>query len=182
MSIEGYRRQLDAIESDARDLLTRVTDAQLNTQPNPASWSIGQCFDHLIVSGRAELPFLDRAIREGHEKKLFGQEPFHYGFLGNWSVRLMDAPARMKFKAPKVYRPLASRYTVEVLTTDFFSLHDDWRKCLNASERLHLSSIRVSTPVTRFITFSLGQAFALGLAHERRHMWQARRIRESLPG
>jgi hypothetical protein len=177
MSIDSYRRQLDAIELDARGLLAGI-DVQLNWQPRSDRWSIGQCISHLIVSGRAELPLLERAIREGREKRMFGPEPFRYGFLGNWFVRTMDAPVRMKFKAPKVYRPSTDRFAVDALSADFLALHDEWRTCLENAEGLDLSRIRVSTPVTRFITFSLGQEFALILAHERRHVWQARRIKE----
>ena len=178
MSIETYCEQLDAIERAARELFRGLTDAQLNWQPNPADWSIGQCVSHLVVSGRAELPFLDRAIREGREGNTFGNEPFRYGLLGNWFVRLMDAPAKMKFKAPKVYWLSTGRFTVESSAEAFFSLQNELKHALKESAGLHLAKIRVATPVTRFITFSLGQEFALILAHERRHLWQAQRIKD----
>src|SRR4030095_1352959 len=52
LSLERYIQQLDDINRDADDLLSNITDDQVNRQPGEGRWSIGQCFSHLVVSGR----------------------------------------------------------------------------------------------------------------------------------
>jgi len=177
-SLEDNLQQLEAICAESRDLLADLTDAEVNWQPAPNRWSIGQCVSHLIVSGRAELPYLESAIREGRKRRLFGKEPFQYGFLGNWFVRSMDANGNLRFRAPKIYWPADNGFNIEVLTRDFLSLQDKLRQCLMEADGLNWARVRVSTPVSRFITFSLGQEFALILAHERRHLSQAGKIKK----
>ena len=41
-----------------------------------------------------------------------------------------------------------------------------------------LSKARVQSPASRWIRLDLGAGFALMAAHERRHLWQARRLTE----
>jgi hypothetical protein len=179
-SIERGLTQLDAINDDAQNIFTGLSSQELSWQPNPNAWSIGQCFSHLIVSNRVELPYLENAVRLGRERKLFGEEPFRYGFLGNRFVRSMDAPPKMRFRAPKVYRPSSERSVVQSLSGEFFELQDQLKRCCLAARGLHLSKVRVGTAVTRWLRLSLGQALALTLAHERRHLWQAHRVKERL--
>jgi hypothetical protein len=47
---------------------------------------------------------------------------------------------------------------------------------LRQANGLDLGRARVSSPVAAWVRLSLGSAFALMVAHERRHLWQARGI------
>ena len=47
---------------------------------------------------------------------------------------------------------------------------------LRQANGLNLARAKVSAPTLRWLRFSLGSGFALMLAHERRHLWQARRV------
>jgi hypothetical protein len=47
---------------------------------------------------------------------------------------------------------------------------------LRQASGLDLARARVSSPAARWLTMSLGSGFALMAAHERRHLWQARRV------
>ena len=179
LSIERYIQQLDDINRDADDLLSNIGDDQMNRQPGEGQWSIGQCFSHLVVSGRAELPHVQRAIRKGRQAGLSGKPPFRYGFLGNWFVRAMDENGPIRFRAPRMYMPPASHFHAADLAADFSYLQQQFKICLEESSGLDLAKIRVTTAVTKHITFSLGQEFALILAHERRHVHQAYRVRSS---
>jgi len=179
LSIERYIQQLDDINRDADDLLSNITDDQVNRQPGKGQWSIGQCFSHLVVSGRAELPHVQHAIRKGRQAGLFGKPPFRYGFLRSWFVRAMDENGGIRFRAPRIYMPRASCFHAADLAADFSDLQQQLEICLEESRGLDLAKIRVTTAVTKHITFSLGEAFALFLAHERRHVHQAYRVRSS---
>jgi hypothetical protein len=165
---------LDAIRAEARTILQNLSDTQLNESPAKDRWSVGQCFNHMIVAGTVELPHTEEAIREGRKQQVLGSEPFRYGLIESWVVRKMDVQTRMKFKAPKIYAPTSEQFTGPKLLSDFLALQDRWESCFKDAAGLDLQKIRVVTPVTRFITLSLGKTFELFLAHERRHLQQAR--------
>jgi hypothetical protein len=79
-----------------------------------------------------------------------------------------------------MYMPPASHFHAADLAADFSSLQQQFKVCLEESSGLDLAKIRVTTAVTKHITFSLGQEFTLILAHERRHLRQAYRVRSRL--
>lgn len=55
---------LSANDQTARNLVGGFTDEQLNWQPAPGCWSIGQCVEHLCVTNECYLPPISAALRE----------------------------------------------------------------------------------------------------------------------
>jgi hypothetical protein len=47
------------------------------------------------------------------------------------------------------------------------------------AEGLDLARVKVPTPISRLLKLSLGMTLAQAAAHERRHLEQARRVREN---
>jgi hypothetical protein len=52
--------------------------------------------------------------------------------------------------------------------------------CIEEANGIDLSKTKVSNAVSRWFRLSLGQELAFDAAHERRHLWQARRVKEEL--
>lgn len=66
----------------------------------------------------------------------------------------------------------------------FFAIQDELRKRISASNDVDLRRVKVPSPVVSWVRYLLGFAFHCLLAHERRHLWQARQVRgaEGFPG
>jgi hypothetical protein len=174
--LEDFRRLLEAVNVDARDLTNELTDAQFNWRPAPGRWSIAECLDHLTQTGRVAVGHIRETLEDARRRKLYSRGPFRYGMLGQMIVRSMGPQPRRKFKAPAVFKPRPDRprQTVE---RDFFALQDELLGCIKESNGINLKRAKVTSPVTRLLRLSLGQEFALLIAHEQRHLWQARQVR-----
>jgi hypothetical protein len=176
VELKAVRRQLDAIEAQARDILDGLTEAQLAWQPESGAWSIAECLDHLIVTGRRSLSHIAEATDLGRRRGMFSPGPFRYGVLERWLVWLMGPPARMKFTAPRAYAP-ASKRQGTIVADEFLRLQHELRQSLYQVNGLDLARVKVSNPVSRWFRLSLGQELAFTAAHERRHLWQVQRIK-----
>ncbi len=174
--LEQCRLQFKSIEADAGEILANLTDIELAWQPGAAAWSIGECLDHLVVTGRQSLHHAAEAIEAGRNQQLWGREPFRYGILEKGFVRLMEPPVRIKVRAPRAYRP-AARVPGKIAVAEFLQLQRDLRQSLDTAEGLDLAKIKVNNPVSRWMRLSLGQEYAFTAAHERRHLWQIQRIK-----
>jgi hypothetical protein len=97
--------------------------------------------------------------------------------LEKWIVRLVEPSPRRKFKVPKGYVPSSNRPYAHVVPT-FFRLQEEFLDCLHKANGIDLSKAKVDNPVIKWFRLSLGQYLALHATHERRHLWQARRIKE----
>ena len=59
----------------------------------------------------------------------------------------------------------------------FLRWQDVLAERIRAADGLDLRRARRRSPILPLFTWSLGTMFALTLAHERRHIWQARQVR-----
>jgi hypothetical protein len=170
-------RQLLDIERAGSELLASLSFEQANWSPSPSAWSIAQCLTHIGISARLYLVSIDRSIRAGRQAGLVGEGPFTYGAIGRWLVRNIEPPPRLKVKTGRAYLPVPNRPIAEVLS-EFIDTHQQVRQRLRSSEGLHLARCRMSHPSLRIFRFSLGVGFAIVTGHARRHLWQARQVRE----
>jgi len=175
--LEGYRAQFEAAKRDASELVAGLSDAQFNWRPAPGAWSIAECLAHLNVTGQNFLPRIDRRIREARAAGMLSEGPFRYGLLSRVMVRGTEPPAKLKFKAPKIFQPM-SEHLIAVIVPAFMTLQDQLIERLRAARGVDLGRVKVTSPVSRLFKISLGQVFPFIAAHERRHLWQARRVRE----
>ncbi len=176
--LEDYRQQIEAINEDARDLLAGLSEAQVNWRPTAAHWSIAECLDHLTVTNRELMERTEAAMNDARARGLTGRGPFRYGIIGNMIVRSMEPPAKMKFKAPTIFKPRPDQ-SLEAVARDFFAMQDELLRLIVGANGINLARVKVTSPVTKLIKLSLGQTFGLIATHNRRHLWQAREVKNN---
>lgn len=180
---EALRRSARAFRDTGREageLAAALTGERLWWRPEPDRWSIGECLDHLVLTGEAYLEALDDAIADGRSRGLVAGEPYRAGPVGRWLAALLEPPPRFGVPAPgriRPRRPGPGRPGGSPLPR-FEALRGRFGQRLEAADGLDLWRIRVTSPFFWWLRFDLGSAFRIVAAHERRHLWQARRVRE----
>jgi hypothetical protein len=174
--LQEYRRQIEAVNEDARDLIAGLSEPQFNWVRAPGHWSIAECLDHLTVTNRELLEEIKRAVSDARNRGLKASGPFRYGMIGNLLVRSMEPPVKMKFKAPKIFKPRLEQ-SLEMTARDFFAVQDEALRLISEANGINLARVKVTSPVTRLFKLSLGQVFSLIATHDRRHLWQARQVK-----
>jgi hypothetical protein len=175
--LESLCRQFEAIRKDADDLVAALDDQQLRWRPAPGVWSMIDCFAHLNVVNRLDLNPFFNIIRKGKAGNVTAVGPFQWKAWERWFIYTVEPPFRMKVKAPKVYVPPPDPEIKETLL-EFQQIHNDLDYLLRDADGLDLRKLQVISPVSKWIKMSLGARFDLMAAHDRRHLWQARQVRE----
>jgi hypothetical protein len=178
--VDAFRLLFEEQSADAEILVSSVTDEQFTWRPGPETWSIAHCLDHLNATARAYLPALDEGIADAIRRGIYAEGPFHYNWIGRLFVWSMEPPPRFRAKAPASFQPAPNRSRAEIMAA-FHAYQVQFVDRLRQANGLDLARARVSSPVTRWIRMSLGSGFAMQIAHERRHLWQARQL-TSRPG
>ncbi len=176
--LQNYKEQFEENRRDAQDLVAGLDDKQFNWRPAAGRWSIAECLAHLNVTGQIYLTVFDRSIKMARAANpAFEAGPFRHGVFGKLFLRATEPPAKIKVKAPKLIAPLPEHLLAVVLPA-YVSLHDQLIRRLSDANGLNLTRVKVISPFSRLFKFSLGHAFAITAAHERRHLWQARQVKE----
>ena len=177
--LEEFRAQFEALSADAGALVAALSDPQFTWSPGGGVWSVGQCIEHLNVTARVYLPALDEGIASAIRAGVYGNGPFTYNVLGRLMVRSMEPPPLFRFKAPVMFAPPAApqpqRARGEIMA-GFRGYQVQYIDRLRQANGVDLAKAKVVSPVNRFLHISLGSGFALQIAHERRHLWQARQL------
>ena len=176
--LEGLRQQFRLIKSDANTLIAGLSQSAFNWRRESAAWSMGQCLEHLNVTTRAYLPRLDESIEQARRQRCLGPGPYRYGWLQMWFVQSMEPPVKRRSTAPKVFRPQSVQLPLAETLNAFLSCQGELVVRLHEARAIDLRRATVRSPVIPLVRFSLGIAFAMMAAHERRHIWQARQVRD----
>jgi len=173
--IDEYRRQFEQISADADALVTPLGNDQFTWKPASNKWSIAECLEHLNATARAYLPFIDEGIADAIRHGAYAEGPFHYSMIGRLFSRLMEPPARFRMSTSTDKQPGPHRPKRETLA-GFRAYQVQYVDRLRQANGIDLSRSCVRSPLASWIRIPLGSAFASMAAHERRHLWQARRI------
>jgi hypothetical protein len=174
-SLSEIINQAEAIARDTKTTFGNLDSRQINWKPNVESWSVGQCFDHLMTTNRQYFPQFDLVISGKKRMTLWQRMPFLPGFFGNMLFKIISPNTEKKTKTAKIFQPSSSEINPQIINS-FVKHQEEVIEKMNATEGINLDKIIIYSPVTRIITYSLFDAFRIIVAHERRHFNQAHRV------
>ena len=186
--IDAFRREFARLADEADLLAAGLSDEQFAWQPSSTAplrrgdpqhgWSIAQCIDHLNVTARLYLLQLDEGIANAIRQGLYGDGPFVYWWFARMFVRLLEPPPRLRVKTPALFQPPAERPRREIMAA-FRAYQVQYIDRLRQANGLDLARARVRSPAASWIFLPLGSGFAAMIAHERRHLWQAKQVMQA---
>ncbi|MFP4229349.1 MAG: DinB family protein [Salinivenus sp.] len=179
---ESYRSGFHALKEEATALVDGRREDELMKAPDADTWAVVQLFDHVNTAGWLLLHSIEDAIQTAKQEGPYGEPPFEYGFVSRWFVRSMQPSSGWTFTAPSVFEPdpphtLHANEVVE----EFRGLQDQFADCVSSAEGLDLRRLRAASPALPFLRISVGAWFEATLAHEERHLTQAREVLNTLP-
>lgn len=174
--IESYLDQVLSLKQDVPGIVGGLSDEAFNWRPATDRWSIAQCLDHLNLTAAQYVPVIEAATTEARRVGLLSPGPFSYPLLQRWFVHSQEPPVKRRMRtfkrlAPQVNLPLRD------VVTQFMQWQDRLTEQLQRADGIDLQRARHRSPILPLLTFRLGMLFAVTLAHERRHLWQAKQIR-----
>jgi hypothetical protein len=170
-------RGLAAVLADAEALAGALAPEQLAWRPAPGRWSVADCVNHLNVTVSKYLPRIDAMLAQGRAEGRTARGPFRHPWTGNWFVRMLEPPPRRRLRVPGVFAPLPGA-APDAQLAEFRALRAELLGRVAQADGLDLAALRTASPAARYLVLSLGQCFAALAAHDRRHLWQARRVVE----
>jgi len=179
--MDTLQSELQDIRRRAKELVAGLTAEQLTRRPDPAKWSIAECLAHLNTTAAIYQPFIDAAIRKGREAKIFGTGPFNRGGLGRLLIWNAEPPPKFRMRAPKKILPPSSITDPAKVVAEFMHIQDEWERQVRESEGLNLEKIKCGSPFP-LPRLRLAVPVPWMLAHERRHLVQAEKVKEQLQG
>lgn len=183
MSIAFHRASLPVLIGVAGKVPAHVRTAfgalradQLNWKPNAGEWSVGQCFDHVIIANGEYFPIFDKVLQgQKTAATVWERLPLLPRLWGRMLIKSVSPDAARKQRAPKILVPTTSAVDAGIITR-FVDQQERVVSYLNTMTAVDAEKIIITSPVVRVITYSLLDACRVIVAHEQRHILQAKRV------
>ncbi len=171
---------IDQLQSDVRQIiaaaehLKQADPVKLSYCAEEGYWSVAQVLEHVNMYNRYYLPAIEKSmVHITRDTNAW----FLPGFWGNYFTQMMMPKnvyeVRNKMKASKHYVPEKS-VNIEAVLTEFFEHQHKLLQLLDIARRRNLNAIKISVSISKLVRLKLGDTFRFLVAHEQRHMIQAR--------
>ena len=147
----------------------------MNWKPNAESWSVGQCLDHLVQSATAYEPLFTELINKNRASNFWRSIPFLPKMFGKEILKAVGPVIKKKTKTFPVFEPTQSNISLDIIST--------LEKKLNHFSSLNqqladydLKKTIVTSPVAKFVNYSLLDALNIVTIHNYRHFNQAKEV------
>jgi hypothetical protein len=168
------------VADETKRAFGQLSNEQVNWKPSEGVWSIGQCFDHVIISNRPFFSIIED-IREGRRRgRAWERMPLLPRLFGRLLIRTLRVDSGWKVKARPAFYPSSSHLAPGIIA-DFLAQQERLLRLVEATRGLDLDAITITSPVVPLITYSLMDAYRIIVVHEQNHFVQARQVIES-PG
>jgi hypothetical protein len=168
--------ELNASDQRAVALAQPLNLQQLNWQPGPGQWSIGQCLEHLAVTNEVYGAAISEALAAAPQG--FTGE-IHPGWFARYFIREYIAPSekQTRHKAPPKIRVTAD-VDAQILQR-FLDTNRVTRRLVERAHSVDVNRVRFKNPFVFWIRFTVGTGFEILSKHEQRHLLQAERVRSA---
>jgi hypothetical protein len=171
--------QLEAIDAEFRSaqdrlhaLVRQVPEERWRVRGDPRRWSVGECVEHLNLTGRAYLPILEIAVAEARALRGPGPRRYRRDLIGWLLWKGTGPPVRLRTRTSAPFIP-AGLSSPDALVAEFDRLQAAQLGQLHAADGTPMERVRVTSPFDSRIAYNLFACFGILPRHQHRHLWQA---------
>ncbi len=170
---------MSQVAVDAVAAFGGLSATQLNWKPTAKSWSIAQCFDHLITTHSLYFPEFEQIVNGKTERSFWEKHSPLSGFFGRFLIKGLDPRNAKKMKTTAKAFPSSSEiggYIIEQFAEHQHQLADYLKRL---PTEIDPAKTIVTSPLLGFVTYSLDDTVTFVPSHCRRHFDQAKRVLET---
>jgi hypothetical protein len=178
LTLTEVKAGLADVARDVERMFGPLSARQLNWRPDATRWSVGQCLEHLLTTNRLMFVQADHALDPAHPRTVWQRLPGLPALFGKLLVRSQGPVVTRKYKAPAPARPATSDVAAD-LVQRFIAQHRQAVERVATLDEGRAARTVMTSPFASVVTYSVLDGWRLVVAHDRRHVEQARRVTQA---
>lgn len=166
--------ELEQISAKTKENFGKFSAEQINWKPSAESWSIGQCFEHLILTNNQMLSAIEKVADGKHQNSFWENWSPFSGFLGGFLNKSMVSDGK-KFKAPSQTIVPPSNIDAKIFE-QFIENNQKVTTIFAKLAGVDLQKTVITSPFMSLMTYKLADGLKILVEHEKRHFRQAERV------
>jgi hypothetical protein len=170
------KQQFESCSASARELVTAVSRDEFQQRPAKGGWSVAECLQHLTATNHLYLPILESAL----QKAPAGAGPYKMDWRGRLLKWVLEPPYRTRVKTLPSLEPHIQDY--ERVLPDFLVSQEQFLHAIQLWHSHALDKVLITSPFSKRLRYNIYSLFNVVAAHQRHHLWQAQRVKDSIRG
>jgi uncharacterized damage-inducible protein DinB len=170
---------LQQVADDARSTFGTLSAEQLNWKPAEKSWSIAQCFDHLITTHSLYFPLFERLANGDLKASVWEKISPLSGFFGRFLIKSLRPENAKKMKTTSKAYPSSSAIDGDIIER-YWKHQDELIEAIRkVPSDIDAEKTIVTSPLMGLVTYSLDDCYTILVVHGPRHFNQAKHVMEN---
>lgn len=171
--------ELDRLSKEVQETFGDLDKEALFIKPDSKSWSIAENLEHLIKLNSSYFPIFQKIKDNTYESAFIGKFGFFRRLFGNMIYKSVSDGGKKKIKTFPLWEPKIQENEVNIIEK-FMAHQDDLKNWIKELGPYIEKEEVIHSPANKLIVYSLPQALDIIVAHERRHLEQAKNILNNL--
>jgi uncharacterized damage-inducible protein DinB len=172
--LADLKQQIDVVSRDVRKLTDFLSDEQMQQRPKKGGWSIAECIQHLTATNHLYIPILASTLQGAPA----GSGPYKMDWRGRLLKWVLEPPYRSKVKTIPSLEPKIE--DIRRVLTDFAVSQQQFLEAMAPWQGRALDKVLITSPFNKRLRYNIYSLFNVVAAHQRRHLWQAHRVKEEI--
>jgi len=174
----GFASEARAILADAQAEFWGLSAEELNWKPGPERWSVAQCLDHLVRIDGAYWPVFEQIEAGAYRPSLARRTIGMPALFGRLVLGAVEPRSPRAYRTSRNAEPAKGDIDVGILQRFERHQHELIRHIEQLDAR-DAGDVVIPSPVAPIASYTVYDALRILVAHERRHLQQARRVTET---
>ena len=160
--------------SRLESLAQSLDESRWSRRASNGGWSPAECVVHLNTTSEAFVPLIAAALDGAKEFCDCSSRRPRFDLIGWLLLKSMEPPYKMKMKTTRPFEPPAPGPQSELLPR-WNDAQSALIALLERGDAYPISRIKLTSPFSARVKYSIFCAFRIIAAHQRRHLFQAER-------
>jgi hypothetical protein len=166
--------ELDKISFDVKESFGGLDKETLYQKPDKAIWSIAENLEHMIKVNSSYFPIFQKLKIGTFQGAFISKIGFFSKLFGDMIYKSVSDGGKKKIKTFGLWEPKTEDIQTDIVEKFLFH-QEELKGWINAMEHFIEKGTIIHSPANSLIVYSLPQALDIIVAHEKRHLDQARR-------
>ena len=171
--IEKWIDSINNITKEAIEEFITLSVEKMHHKPNAETWSIAENFEHLITINQTYFPIFKKLKHGSFQGAFISKFPYFSNLFGNLIYKSVSDGGKKKAKTFPLWEPKVTKGDATVLER-FQNHQEDLKNWIIELEPFLEKKTIIHSPANKLIVYSLEKAIDIIVAHEQRHLDQAK--------
>lgn len=173
---QSYISELDKISLDAKSAFSNLTPETLHQKPDSKNWSIAENLEHIIVLNSSYFPIFKKLQNGNFSGAFVSKISFFPKVIGDMIFNSVSDGGKRKVKTFPLWEPQISSAQKDDILEKFIEHQKELSEWVNDLHPFLEQRTIIHSPANKLIVYSLNRAFEIIIAHEKRHLDQAKNV------